>query len=125
MRRVQRSVCGTFNIRFKEHSSQSKNRNADRSHIAQHCITSNYLMESDNFKILHRENKGSRLNNLEAYGINKNIHLGKTLLNDPLDLNSTLPSPEIRTAPLVNPPPTMHKYMFKFDSDMIDVCLAI
>ena len=43
----------------------------------------------EDFKILHREKKGLRLNNLEAFEINKFIQSGTTLLNEQLDLNSS------------------------------------
>ena len=57
----------SFEIRIKEHTAQTENRNSGRSNIALHCLSNNHTIKWENFKILHREKKGPRLNNLVAF----------------------------------------------------------
>lgn len=75
-----------FNKRIKEHYSSFINGKSD-SNYGLHLRECNHSF-NQNFKILHSENKGHRLNLLETLEINK-LKNSENLLNDQLELNNS------------------------------------
>lgn len=74
----------SFETRILEHKRSFINSKID-SNYATHLIEENHSFNG-NYKILHTENKGHKLNYLECLEINKLKNSGN-LLNDQLDLN--------------------------------------
>ena len=76
----------SFKTRIKEHKNSFLNQK-NNSNYANHILNENHTF-NDNFKILHLENKGKKLNFLESLEINRLKNTG-TLLNDQTDLNAS------------------------------------
>lgn len=78
----------TFNIRYREHIANNNNTN---SNFAKHLLESNHILsQNHSLQILHIEEKGPKLNLLEALEINKlNKNARVILLNDQIDLNNS------------------------------------
>lgn len=76
----------TFKKRILEHKNSFKNRKDDSTY-ANHLLEENHMFD-DNFDILHIENKGKKLDLLEALEINKYKNSG-FLLNEQTDINSS------------------------------------
>lgn len=76
-----------FEIRMGEHT-KSFFKNDGVSHFAKHFLDFNNHVFSDEFKILHTENKGTRLDILEALEINKLKHKN-ILLNEQININNS------------------------------------
>lgn len=75
--------CST---RIKEHKSSFLNKKSN-SNYANHLLEENHVFD-DNYKILHIENKGQKMNFLECLEINRLKYTGN-LLNDQTDLNNS------------------------------------
>ena len=79
---------------YKEHLAAWNNQTKDRSHFADHLIDNNHTFNpQSNTKILHLENKGPKLDNLEALEIHRSIRLNANLCNNNINLN---PSPLVK-----------------------------
>lgn len=76
----------TFSIRYKEHTTRNLNSN-----FSKHLIDNNHSLSLNHqLQILHVEEKGMRLNLLEALEINKlNKNANINILNDQMDLNNS------------------------------------
>lgn len=73
----------SFDIRYKEHTRNNSNSNFSK-HLVENVHTSN----DSCLKILHLEEKGTKLNLLEALEINKlKKNNNFKILNDQIDLN--------------------------------------
>ena len=75
----------SFLIRFNEHMRSWKNKKSD-SNLAIHLLENNHNCSIKNLKILHVEKKGSKLNFLEAFEIDKAIKRNEKLMNDQTDI---------------------------------------
>ena len=75
-----------FSKRLKEHLS-SFNKGKTDSSYANHLLECNHTF-NNNFKILHNEQKGLKLNLLESLEINKFKH-SDNLLNEQVDINDS------------------------------------
>ena len=76
----------TFKKRYSEHyNSYTKNKN--NSTYSNHILAENHSF-TDNFEILHVENKSLKLNHLETLEINR-FKNSDNLLNDQLDINNS------------------------------------
>src|SRR5436190_22508976 len=62
-----------FNIRFKEHLNSWRLNKPDSSNVAKHMLNNNHKCTIDNFEIIHKENKGLKLDILEAMEIQRAI----------------------------------------------------
>ena len=80
----------SFQKRINEHKFSFKKKK-DNSNYAKHLLNDNHNF-NDNFKVLHLENKGMKLNLLESMEINKHTN-SDLILNDQLDCG---------TSPLIN-----------------------
>ncbi|CAH0562875.1 unnamed protein product [Brassicogethes aeneus] len=76
----------SFITRIKEHRRSYINLKVDSAY-ASHLITENHTF-NNNFKILHLENKGMKLNLLESLEINK-LKNTKNILNDQIETNNS------------------------------------
>ena len=75
-----------FNIRFKEHLNSWRLNKPDSSNVAKHMLTHNHKCTIDNFEVIHKENKGLRLDILEAMEIQRAITNKEKLMNEQIDL---------------------------------------
>lgn len=75
-----------FNKRITEHKNNFLKEKTDSTY-ANHLLSEKHNFNED-FKILHKENKGKKLNLLESLEINK-LKNTNLLLNDQLDLNGS------------------------------------
>ena len=76
----------SFSKRIREHQSSFNKKKTD-SHYANHLLETGHNFNND-FRILHSENKGKKLNLLESLEINK-LKNSDHLLNCQLDLNNS------------------------------------
>ena len=81
-----RQTGRSFRERLREHFRSYFNQD-DASNYANHLMEANHRF-NDNYKVLHQEQKGAKLNALEALETNK-LRNDNVLLNDQLDLNSS------------------------------------
>ena len=80
-----------FGVRFKEHLNSWRLNRRDTSNVAKHLLQYNHKCTIDNLEIMHKENKGLRLDILEAMEIQRAIKNNENLMNEQLDLyNSPL-----------------------------------
>ena len=77
----------SFKVRIHEHRASFINNKVEHSNYAKHLVNENHNFD-ENFKILHIENKGQKLNNLEIMEINKYKH-NDLLLNDQVELSNS------------------------------------
>lgn len=73
-----------FKKRFNEHIASCKNV-AVSSALARHLVEENHTSNICNLKVLHVEQKGKKLDILEAFEIDKAIKHGKQILNEQTD----------------------------------------
>ena len=77
-----------FTIRFKEHMT-AYNKGKTYSNVAAHMLNFGHSFNIDNVKILHVQPRGSKLDLLEAFEIQKAVSENKKLMNEQLDLSSS------------------------------------
>jgi len=77
-----------FEIRINEHFRSWKNKKSD-SLFANHLIEFNHTFDPNKFKILHNQEKGRKLNNLEILEINKAVKSNVNLVNTQTKFNSS------------------------------------
>ncbi|MVN25614.1 hypothetical protein GO639_10705 [Staphylococcus aureus] len=74
----------TFRNRIQEHHKSYVNKKTNSTY-SNHLLEENHIFNEE-FEILHIENKGLKVNHLEAMEINK-LKNSNILMNDQLDLN--------------------------------------